>query len=129
VRAFRPRSVYAIALENAVEGCIRETYGALLATWQSVHAQDPGIRRRMRTIAADETRHAALSWRVARFLENQLDARQRARVERARVKATRELLDSAMHEPAREIAGAVGLPSSAEAKRLLGAFAVELRTA
>ncbi|HEX7664753.1 MAG TPA: hypothetical protein VF407_09585, partial [Polyangiaceae bacterium] len=34
------RTLEAIALENAVEGCVRETFGALVATWQAAHAAD-----------------------------------------------------------------------------------------
>jgi len=56
-----------VALENAVEGCVRETYGALIATRQAEAASDPVVRRAMRKIAADETAHAALSWDVASF--------------------------------------------------------------
>jgi hypothetical protein len=56
------RSLERVARENVVEGCVRETYGALLATWQAAHATDAAIRRCFSRIAADETRHAALAW-------------------------------------------------------------------
>jgi len=58
------RSLEAIALENAVEGCVRETYGALLATRQALLSRDHGVRAAMMLIARDEPRHASLSWRV-----------------------------------------------------------------
>lgn len=61
-----------IALENAVEGCVRESYGALLAHHQAQCALDPEVRAVMRAIAGDETRHAQLSWRVAHWLEPRL---------------------------------------------------------
>jgi hypothetical protein len=32
------------ALDNASEGCVRELYGAAVATWQSTHAHVPQIR-------------------------------------------------------------------------------------
>jgi hypothetical protein len=35
VGAFPARSLEDLAVENATEGCVRETYGALLALWQS----------------------------------------------------------------------------------------------
>src|SRR5262249_35131396 len=36
-----PRPLEAIARENAVEGCVRETFGALIATRQAIAARDP----------------------------------------------------------------------------------------
>ncbi len=33
-----PRCLETVALENAVEGCVHETYGAALARWQAKHA-------------------------------------------------------------------------------------------
>lgn len=75
-----PRSLLAVAEENAVEGCARETFGALLATWQAEHTTDAGTARVLRTVADDETRHAALSWSIARWSLEQLDAGARARL-------------------------------------------------
>jgi rubrerythrin len=74
VRPRRPRSLRAMAVENAVEGCVREAFGALVATHQAAHAGDPRVRRAMRRIAADETSHAALAFRVAAWLHGRLDA-------------------------------------------------------
>ena len=51
--------------ENAREGCVRETFGALIAMHQAERAGDPIIRRAMRRIAEEETRHAELAWEVA----------------------------------------------------------------
>ena len=58
VEALPTRALGVVAIENAVEGCVRETFGALIASWQAEHARDPGIKRLMRSIARDETRHA-----------------------------------------------------------------------
>ena len=44
------------------------------------------MRRTFARIAADETRHAALSWAVARWAERRLDAAARARIAAARVR-------------------------------------------
>jgi hypothetical protein len=73
----RRRPALEIAQENAVEGCVRETFGALLAWQQATSAQDPVFARVLRGIAADETRHAALAWEVAAFIEPKLSARER----------------------------------------------------
>jgi hypothetical protein len=76
----RGRSLEEIATENAVEGCVHETYAALLAMWQAEHARDADVRAAMRSIAEDETRHAALAWSVAEWIERELDVAARARV-------------------------------------------------
>lgn len=75
-----PRSLAAIAEENVVEGCARETFCALLATHQAEHAPDPEVARVMTAIAADETRHAALSWAIARWSLAKLDDAARTRI-------------------------------------------------
>ena len=87
VRRGKPRSLEAVARENAVEGCVHETFGALLLHWQAAHARDASVRRTFARIAADETRHAALAWAVARWAEGRLDAAGRARVAAARARA------------------------------------------
>ena len=55
VRRGPVRSLEQMAIENAAEGCVRETFGALVAEWQAAHAEDAGVRREMASIAADET--------------------------------------------------------------------------
>ena len=59
------RSLARISVENCVEGCVRETFGAMVAMWQAREAKDPELRRVFRVIARDEARHAALAFRVA----------------------------------------------------------------
>lgn len=113
-----PRSLEAMAIENAVEGCVRETYGALLATRQAQAARDPQVRGVMSRIARDETRHAALSWSVGRWLETRLDGAAKRRVERAKEAAVRELLTAVASEAEPSFAERVGLPPRAEASAL-----------
>jgi hypothetical protein len=91
VRRGAARSLEAVARENAVEGCVHETFGALLMTWQAARAPDPSLRRTFERIAADEARHAALSWAVARWAEGRLDPAASARVAAARVRAVAAL--------------------------------------
>ena len=113
-----PRSIEAMAVENAVEGCVREAYGALLATYQVSAARDPIIRAQMTRIARDETRHAALSLRVGRWLERRLDRAAKLEVDRARQAAVRELLTSLAAEHTPSFADAAGLPAPALALAL-----------
>jgi hypothetical protein len=119
---FRKRAAEPFAIENAVEGCVNETYGALVATWQSMHAGDVGVRAVMRAIARDETRHAALAMSVAAFASNKLDARSRARVARARLHAIRGLREAVAQSPHRELVRVAGVPTSAQAVALAGRF-------
>jgi hypothetical protein len=121
VRKRENRSLEAMAGENAVEGCVRETYGALLATWQAAHARDPEIAAEMARIAEDETRHAALSWAIARWAEGQLDERARMRLaalrEAALARLEREI--ASMPEP---VSAVTGFPSCAAQRTLLASF-------
>ncbi len=51
-------------MENAVEGCVRETYGAVRGLVEAQTSRDRGIRHARKSIAADECRHAELAWAV-----------------------------------------------------------------
>ena len=112
------RSLEAMAVENAVEGCVRETYGALLATRQAQLARDPGVRAAMVRIARDETRHAALSWSVGRWLETRLEPKAKRNVEQAKRAAARQLLSSIASEAAVSFAELAGLPTPVQASAL-----------
>lgn len=112
------RSLEVMAIENAVEGCVRETYGALLATWQARTAGDPVVRAAMMRIARDETRHAALSWNVGRWLETRLDTQAKRQVSLAKRAAAQELVNSTRSEPEAPFADVVGLPTRAQASQL-----------
>jgi hypothetical protein len=122
---WRARPLAAVTVENAVEGCVRETFGALLASWQAAHAGDPRIARTMARVAADETRHAALAWAIARWAEPRLDPRSRGAVLSARKRAVRQLLREVRAPLPPELVVRAGLPSSARAAALLA----ELQTA
>ena len=125
-RRFRRRSVEAIAKENAVEGCVRETYGALVGLWQSEHAGDERVRRAMRGIARDEMRHAMLAMRVAAFLEPRMTPRSRRRVAEARVRAIREVRATLAYDYPVELVRMAGLPTREQATALFGAIAYSL---
>jgi bacterioferritin (cytochrome b1) len=133
------RSLEAIAEENAREGCVRETFGALVASVQAQRATDEGIRAAMEAIAVDETEHAALAWDVAAWLDTQIDSAGRDAARRAKRAAYASLLDSvragaSIHADGGANDGAqrtaatprpttaslrLGLPSPAEELRLL----------
>ena len=81
------RSLQDLAVENAEEGCVRETFGAALASVQASRARDPDIRRMMIAIAKDEGKHAALAWRIADWLETRMEPEERLCVKNARLAA------------------------------------------
>jgi hypothetical protein len=107
------RDLEAIAIENAVEGCVRETYAAVVARYQAASATDSAVGRAMRIVAEDETRHAALSWDLAEWLESKLDVAACARVAEARAEAVKELARDAKQTVAHDVRTAVGLPDAA----------------
>lgn len=113
------RTAYEIALENAVEGCVRETYGALVAHHQALAAQDPTVAAVMRTIAEDETRHAELAWDVASWLEPQLSASERAVIQRERARAIGELRDALAVELEADLIALAGMPAPTHAVTML----------
>jgi hypothetical protein len=121
-RSVARRTLRDFALENAVEGCVRETYGALVALRQAEHAQDPRVRQAMRRIAADEVRHAALSWQIARWLDDRVDTPTRRAVRRAQRRAVQDLRRGASSEPPRTLQLVAGLPPAIEAQRLVDAL-------
>jgi hypothetical protein len=85
------RSLLAAALENAVEGCVREAWGALSAYYQAATVREPGLQRLWREIAADESEHAELSFALHEWYMQQLTTGERAVVEAALERARLEL--------------------------------------
>lgn len=119
IAPFGPREAVDVAIENAVHGCVFETWAALVATWQAVHATDAGVGEAMVTIARDETRHAALARDVAEWLEPRLTASERDLVAEARRRALAELASRVEASPAPELTTVCGLPTAACARVLL----------
>jgi hypothetical protein len=120
------RDLEAIARENAIEGCVRETYGALVAMWQAAHAKDQAVRAAIAEIAEDEISHAELSWELACWIEPRLDSAARARVDAARVDAAARLRASAALVPDRALVAIAGMPGAREAAALVDALQREL---
>src|SRR5207244_2173225 len=56
------RELRALALDNAIEGCVREAFAAACAAHQAGAAADPALRTALAAIAVDEARHAALAF-------------------------------------------------------------------
>ena len=116
------RNLEEIAIENVVEGCVREAYGAACALWQARFAEDREVRAVLTRIAGDEFRHAVLAFKVARWIDRRLDPQARHRVAVARCEAVRELMKQLSLHGERAIVGAMGLPSPNQAQGLLTAL-------
>ena len=99
-----PRDLESIARENAVEGLVREAYGARVAI-------DPAI-------AADEQRHADLAASVHEWLRPRLPYAARRRVDEARGAARAQLVAECAVEPAPALRDALGLPDATRAVEL-----------
>lgn len=122
VRHGPDRSVHDVALDNAVEGCVRETYGALLATYQAQAARDPEVRRVMQQIASDETEHAQLSWDLAAWLRHKLDPETRQTLRRAQRRAVESLAGELDCDLTAAEQSEIGYPSAARGAELLQAL-------
>ena len=118
------RSRRELAIDNAVEGCMRETFGAAVAGYQARAAADPAIRVAMQSIWHDEARHAALSWRLHRWLAPRLDARERRAVADATAAARTELAGA--RAEAAEVCRVAGVPQPEVARAMLAALDAEV---
>jgi hypothetical protein len=117
------RDLVALAIENAVEGCVRETYGALVAGHQAAHAARSDVRAVMRVVHEDETRHAELAWDVHAWAMAGLGAEDQSRVLTAMRGAFDELAREASVFVSAELVRDLGLPGV----RASRAFASALR--
>lgn len=110
-RASRPLDLTAFAAVNAASGCVEETWSALLARHQALRAPE-ALRPVLTQIAADEARHAELSWRVhAWALAAGADADIVAQ-------AMRQAAQAVHREARRRAPAGLGLPSPRRARRL-----------
>jgi hypothetical protein len=87
ISAYQQASLRELAMQNAVEGCVRETIGAAVNLWQAREASNPVFRAVFARIAEDETRHAELSWAIDAWARTQLSADDAEDVVAARARA------------------------------------------
>ncbi|RKH15336.1 ferritin-like domain-containing protein [Corallococcus sp. CA053C] len=123
-RPLRPLSE--VALDNAVEGCVRETYGALVAHYQALHARDAEVREAMMSIAEDETRHAGLSWDIDQWARPRLSAPEREALREAQRQAVALLRAEVAVPLDTGLVTEAGLPTPEVALSLLDTLEQEL---
>jgi hypothetical protein len=115
------RSALVVARENVAEGCVRETWAALVAHHQSRCATDPEIRAVMKRIAVDETRHAALAHDIDAWFRGILGTSDRVRLDTTRRRTVASLGSSNLGS-APSLVRIAGLPNEARARNLLAAL-------
>jgi hypothetical protein len=121
-----PRELEDVARENAVEGCVRESFAALLAWRQAFAARDRGIREAMEIIAPDESGHAALSWAIDAWAAERLGRAARRRVREAREEASALLIRDVEHTELPEVRAVAGLPDGGTARALASTLFAQL---
>lgn len=125
--AARPlRGLEALALDNAIEGCVRETYGAAVGCYQARTASDPEIAALMAELSRDELQHALLALDIDAWLQARLCDAARERVAAARETAVAQLSLELGAEPDGPLQTLAGLPSACAAQRIHAALQAEL---
>lgn len=111
-----PRSLRAVAIEALIEGCWGEAAAAVVASDGARHAE-PAIARALRTIAAEETQHAALGWATVRWAVEQDPALIGALFDALREHATREVDDVVEGASDLRVYGLLGAREAEEIER------------
>jgi hypothetical protein len=127
VEPLRDRTLLEVALENAVEGVVRETWGALSGAWQARHATDEAARRVFESVAEDEAEHAELSLALDDWFATRLNEEELALVEAAKRRALVELrAELGASEPDARLVNIAGVPDRARALDLLARLEADL---
>ncbi|MBM73803.1 MAG: hypothetical protein CMK59_00265 [Proteobacteria bacterium] len=120
---WKSKSALELALENVVEGCVREGFAALQALHQSLNAKDAVLRAKMARIARDEARHVELAFRIDTWLRGQLSNEEGLLVENAKQAALLELEAYLREEPLNQCASELGLIDRSKALKMFSRFA------
>ncbi len=120
------RSLFAFALDNVIEGCVRETYGAACARYQATRARDADVRDILDSVARDEARHAELSWQMHEWALPLLSETERGELASAALGALAQLRQELAHDWGSAVQSEAGMPSPAHARALLDALETTL---
>lgn len=105
-----------LAIDNAEHGMVGETWAAVELLYATEHTPSASYANMFRSIAEDETEHAALSFTLHEWLCTKINADDRHLVEEAQTQA----LDKLASSPplAEELVAALGLPNANAAYQL-----------
>jgi hypothetical protein len=120
------RSLLELARENEIEGCVRETFGAMVALWQSEHAVTAELRAVFAQIAQDEIAHAELAWQLRAWLCARFGEQERAELDAVQRTAVVALGCELASEPPVTWRKVAGLPDAPTASRMLSLLAEQL---
>jgi hypothetical protein len=123
VAALPSRTLEEIVVENAGEGCVRETLGAVVMAFQAQHAADPAVREALAKIAREEQEHSAWSWALDAWARSAVGPQTLAAMDAARDEVLCELRHTmATFDPNVELSREAGMPSA----RAVSAMIAEL---
>lgn len=111
-------TTYDLALENAVEGCVKETLGVAYLAHQAEHAKDPELRAMAEQLYEDELAHATLSWDLVAVFDAHLDPAQKQAIRAAQARALEEVVSEASSLDPR-VRRAFGVPSGPVVARMV----------
>ena len=111
-----------MALENAVEGCVRETYGALVGAYQAATAKHPQIKETISQLVQDEIQHASLSLAIWQWASPQLSKAERAQIAEIQAATVASLRAAAHERHAEELYSEAGYPQTDVALGMLDAL-------
>jgi hypothetical protein len=114
----RARPLLDLALENAVEGLVHETFAAAVAVNQARSAEDRGVRAALTRIAGEELGHAELSRRIHAWALGRLSPDERARVREAMREAIATLGGALHADPDASLVTTAGLPDPTRARAI-----------
>ena len=118
------KDIFEVALHNAVEGCVHETWSALIANWQSAHLEeDPDLCIIYHKIGQDETNHGQLAWDLHHWFLSQLTKNQQKTIKKSQQQAIARLL---INNGNMEYIAGLGLPTTQQAQMLTSIFCAEL---
>jgi hypothetical protein len=117
------RKLRDLAIDNAIEGCVRETFAAMVVGYQARAAANDDVRAAMASIAPDEARHAELAWEIHAWLVEALTAAERAEVTAAVTDAQGALEQAAETTLTEQERAILGLPDGRAARFMLAALA------
>jgi len=123
--ATAPRTLLELARENAAEGCVLETYSALVAAYQARHAVQPALRRTLSRIAREEAEHARLSWQLWSWCLARVDESSRALL-RQELRDASVRLAWRLPDLRQQWAKELGLPSLKVAREMFACLSAEL---
>jgi len=113
------RTLFELAMHNASEGCVRETYAGLEGLYQASQVREEWAPM-VHQIAHEECGHADLSWRIHEWACAQLSPAEVAQIEAAQRQALSELYSAAMERDLDPFFAEMGLPDGPTTLWLLG---------